>query len=369
MAGSAGGAVRFDAFMDDALYGLSGFYVRGGRPAARDGDFATSVELGSLFARCVAGYLDRVWHELGKPDPFVVVEGGAGRGTLCCDVLQNVSACRRAVQYVMVERVERQRAEALERVEALGADLPVTALADLPTGPIVGVVLVNELLDNLPFRLLERAETGWHEVHIQHSQIATGASRTDECDGASERQQLQAAAGPAAEVLLEAPTEAAVMADALAPDAEPGARVPLQLKAAVWVRRALRLLEHGRLLVFDYGVPATAELAARPVSEWLRTYRTHRRGYDPLADPGSADITCEVAFDQLPPGGSLVTQVDWLAGAGIDDMTAAARSRWQRSRANPTADSLAAQALLDEAAALTDPIGMGAFWAAEWRTG
>ena len=360
---------RFDQFMDDALYGQSGFYVRGGRPAVLGGDFATAAELGSLFARCVAGYLDTVWHELGQPDPFVIVEGGAGRGTLCRDVLQNVSACRRAVQYVMVERVERQRAEALERVEALGADVPVTALADLPTGPLVGVVLANELLDNLPFRLLERSETGWREVHIQHSQIATGPSRTEECDGASERQQPPAAAGSAAEVLLEAPPEAAAMADALVPDAVPRARVPLQLKAAVWIRRALRLLRRGRVLVFDYGVPTTAELAARPVSEWLRTYRAHRRGHDPLGDPGSTDITCEVAFDQLPPDASLVTQADWLAGAGIDDMTATARSLWQRSRADPTADALAARTLLDEAAALTDPNGIGAFWAVEWRAG
>ena len=138
----------------------------------------------------------------------------------------------------MVERVAHQRTEALERAEALGADVQVTALADLPAGPLTGVVLANELLDNLPFRLLERSEAGWHEVHVSP--------------------------GDSAEMLTPAPADAAAMADALVPHAEPGARVPLQLKAAVWVRRALRLLERGRLLVFDYGVTTTAELAARP---------------------------------------------------------------------------------------------------------
>lgn len=335
--------MRFDEYIDEALYGASGFYVQGGRPAVRGGDFATSVELGSLFARCVAAYLDRAWDELGRPDPFVVVEGGSGRGTLCCDVLRNVSACRRAVQFVVVERVERQRVEALERVGALGADLPVTALADLPANPLVGVVIANELLDNLPFRLLERSKSGWHEVHVS--------------------------AGDSSEVLMPAPADAAAMADALAPDAAPGARVPLQLKAAVWVRRALRLLERGRLLIFDYGVPRTAELAQRPQSEWLRTYRSQGRGYDPLHAPGTVDITCDVAFDQLPPGATLSTQAAWLAAAGIESMTAQARARWQRSRSDPTAETLAARTLLDEAAALTDPNGMGAFRAAEWRIG
>ena len=343
MSGLAGGTVRFDAFMEDALYGPSGFYVRGGRPAARDGDFATSVELGSLFAQCVAGYLDRVWHELGRPDPFVIVEGGAGRGALCRQVLQHAGECRQSLRYVMVERVDRQRAEALDQVEALGSDVPVTALADLPTGRLNGVMLANELLDNLPFRLLERSTNGWQEVHVQPVDSS--------------------------EVLLDAPVDAATMADVLAPDSVPGARVPLQLKAAVWVRRALRLLERGRLLVFDYGVPTTAELAARPATEWLRTYRSQRRGQDPLHHPGSADITCDVALDQLPPGATLTPQADWLTSAGIGGMTAAARSLWQRSRANPTAEALAARTLLDEAGTLTDPDGMGAFWAAEWHTG
>ena len=331
---------RFDQFMDEALYGPSGFYVRGGRPAAQGGDFATSVELGTLFAQCVAAYLDRAWHELGRPDPFLVVEGGAGRGTLCRDVLAHVETCSDALRYVMVERVARQRDEALE---AIGGSERVDAAADLPAGPFVGVVLANELLDNLPFRLLERSTTGWREVHVSPADSS--------------------------EVLTPAPADAAAMADALVPDAVAGERVPLQLKAAVWVRRALRLLERGRLLVFDYGVPRTAELAARPATEWLRTYRAHRRGHDPLANPGAADITCEVAFDQLPPGATLTSQADWLAAAGIDDITATARNLWQRSRAEPDAKALAARTLLDEAAALTDPDGMGAFWTAEWRAG
>ena len=334
---------RFDEFMDEALYGASGFYVRGGRPAARGGDFATSPELGTLFARCIAGYLDRAWDELGKPDPFVVVEGGAGRGTLCRDVLGQVAACRDAVRYVIVERVDSQRDDALARIADAGESERVRAASDLPAGPLVGVVLANELLDNLPFRLLERSETGWQEVHV--------------------------APEGAVEVLRDAPADAAAMAEVMAPDAAPGARVPLQLKAAVWVRRALRALERGRLLTFDYGVRRTADLAARPTSEWLRTYRSQRRGRDPLDAPGSADITCDVAFDQLPPGATLSIQAEWLAAAGIDSMTADARALWQRKRSKPTAEALAARTLLDEAAALTDRDGMGAFWVGEWRVG
>ena len=353
-------AARFDEYMDEALYGAAGFYTRGGQPGSRDGDFATSVELGSLFGRCIAGYLDRAWHELGRPDPFVVIEGGAGRGTLCAQVLRHAEDCRGAMRYVMVERVERQRDEALTTIRDLDLELcpPVIATSDLPVGPLVGVVLANELLDNLPFRLLERSHDGWQEVYVELAESATGAPTDVD---------VQDAAGIVTEVLPEAPADAAAMATALAPDAEMGARIPLQLKAAVWTRRALSLLSNGRVLIFDYGIRATAELAERPQSDWLRTYRSQRRGHNPLRAPGSADITCEVAFDQLPPGAMLFSQADWLTAAGIDELTADARALWQRHRSSPTAEALAARALLEEAAALTDPAGMGAFWAAEWH--
>ena len=40
----------------------------------------TSVETGSLFGAMVAEALDREWDALGQPDPFVVIEAGAGNG-------------------------------------------------------------------------------------------------------------------------------------------------------------------------------------------------------------------------------------------------------------------------------------------------
>ncbi len=346
--------MRFDEYMDAALYGASGFYERGGRPAVRrrDGDFATSVELGTLFARCIASYLERTWHELGRPDPFFVVEGGAGTGTLCLNVLQQVESCNAdllaALTYVMVERVAAKRRVAEARiVEAKPTSWPQLAVAvpdlpDLSRGPMAGVVIANELLDNLPVRLLERSKDSWREVHVKQ----VGSVWV--------------------EVLHPAAADAANAASALAPSAATGVRIPLQLRAAVWIRRAMRLLSRGRVLVFDYGVHRTAELATRPQAEWLRTYKSHRRGSDVLRDPGSTDITCEVAFDQLPSGATLRPQAQWLTAAGIDAMTARARSIWLRCRSKPTAETLAARALLDEAASLTDPRGMGAFQVAEW---
>ncbi|HEX9505552.1 MAG TPA: SAM-dependent methyltransferase, partial [Acidimicrobiia bacterium] len=168
------GPIAFDEFVDVALYGEDGFFSRA-RGAGRAGrDFVTSPEIGPLYGALVARALDGWWNELECPDPFFVVEAGAGRGRLATDVLTAVPACAPALRYVLGERSARLRDAqrdllALEPFEdALGPVIPgdedlaaipvtglgpiTTALGELPAIALTGVVLANELLDNLPFR-------------------------------------------------------------------------------------------------------------------------------------------------------------------------------------------------------------------------
>ena len=50
-------------------------------------------------------------------------------------------------------------------------------------------------------------------------------------------------------------------------------------------------------------------------------------------------------------------------------MTDWARKQWQSSLPSPDAAAVAARSVLDEAATLTDPEGLGGFLVAEWRVG
>ena len=68
-------------FMDLALYGPQGWTPSTPGRLARAISW-TSPEVGPLFGAVLARYLDAVWARIGRPDPFTVVEAGAGPGTL-----------------------------------------------------------------------------------------------------------------------------------------------------------------------------------------------------------------------------------------------------------------------------------------------
>ena len=261
----------------------------------------------------LARAIDTWWEELGSPDPLTVVEAGAGRGALRAAVTK---ACRAPLQYVAVERSSALR--------------PEGSVAALPQEPFVGVVVANELLDNLPFGLLERTVEGWAEVRVD-----------------------------------EGLREVLVPADGPSIDAPVGARVPLQRAAAVWVETALGLVRAGRVVVFDYA-DTTASMARRPWTDWVRTYRGHGRGGHPLADLGTQDVTCEVAVDQLPAPTSNRPQAEFLQSHGMDELVDEARRAWQERAHVGDLQALVSRSRVSEGAVLTDPAGLGAFRALEW---
>ena len=80
-------AAPFDEVIELALYDPVDGFFGGGRARAGGRDFLTSPEVGPLFGAVIARALDAWWDELGRPDPFTVVEAAAGAGTLARAVL------------------------------------------------------------------------------------------------------------------------------------------------------------------------------------------------------------------------------------------------------------------------------------------
>jgi SAM-dependent MidA family methyltransferase len=324
---AAGGAIRFDEFMRIALYGEHGFYTTGGQ-AGRRGDFITSPEVGPLFGTVLARWIDAEWRRLGGPGDFTIVECGAGPGTLARSVLSAAPQWRD--HYVAVELSATQRQK-----HPVGVRSPLGMPSD---GPLNGVIIANELLDNLPFRL-GVFDGGWREVTVSLGRDSNLVETTIAADPAW---------------------------DWLPATASHGARVPIQDEASQWVADARQTLRQGIVIAFDYCTTTTAELAGRQWREWLRTFRAHGRGDHYLREPGTQDITAQVCLDQLPSPQVVDVQSDFLRRWGIDDLVTEGRLAWAAAAARPDLAAMTMRSRAREAEALLDATGLGAFAVASW---
>jgi len=366
------GPLPYDEVIDAALYHpVHGFYQRGGAAGRRHGDFITSPEIGPLFGAVLARALDAWWTELGEPDPYVVVDVGAGVGTLARAISAAEPACLGALTYLLVERSATLRAshgahlalstpafafgphvppaEADSDTSVRGTGPRFVSLDTMPALSFVGVVLANELLDNLPFRLAQRGPSGWLEVRVDLA---------DDDTTLVERR-------------VSPPDDVVALVDHLVPDAPDGARVPIESHAAAWLRDVLGQIERGRVIVIDYA-SRTTHVAMRPTSEWLRTYRGHDRGDAPLDALGTQDITVDLCVDQLervrPPDHDR-DQADFLRAHGLAELVEEGKQIWRERATIGDLESIRGRSRVSEAEALTDPTGLGAFRVLEWRVG
>lgn len=319
--------VRFDEWVDHCLYDpVTGFYGAGHGRSGRRGDFLTSPEVGPLFGAVLARALDHWWDELGQPARFPVVDAGSGPGTLLKAL--ELAAPRCAAAWTL-----------------RAADVAPGMTPDL--GDVTGgVVVANELLDNLPFRVFEPVSEIVGRGEGPSSFVEVFVERAG--DGATAVEVLvPSSAGPP--LPREPPIDG---------------RFPVVEVAAGWVADAL---DRGpaRLVAFDYGTRTTAELAAR--GGWLRTYRRHERGADPLLEPGHWDITTDVPFDQLPAPTRLEPQVSFLERFGIHRLVEEGRTIWREKAARPDLAAMRMRSRVREADALLDPGGLGGWLVATWE--
>jgi SAM-dependent MidA family methyltransferase len=315
------GPMPFARFMELALYHAEhGYYGGAGDPAGpgsgpgRDADFLTAPEGHPIFGWAMARRLERLWDELGRPDPFVVREHGAGRGALALGILGGLrrasSPLLGAIRYQAID-VSPRAARAFRAAIEAGGFSSFVEPAD--TRPAAGAVIANELLDAFP-------------VH----QVVGGA------DGEL-LERFVTIAEPAANLAftLAAPSTAA-LAERLAAEGialAPGHVAEVCLAIDGWVATATQPLDRGLLVVIDYGAPA-GELYAPTRGSTLRAYHRHRVHADPLAAVGRQDLTAHVdltALERAARAAALIprtatTQARYLADLGLGELLVSLQS-------------------------------------------
>lgn len=323
------GPMPFERFMEIALYDSEGFFGGSTLRSQRGGDFLTSPEVSRLFGETLARYVEMVRAEIGEP--FLLVEVASGSGSLLRPLLETMD-----VEAVAVE-VSPPAREALTGLADVRSELPRS---------IRGVVIANELLDNMPVVLTQRTESGWRERWVG----ADGADLTfvDANPRPDVLEWLNQYAGPV----------------------EDGGWVEVQLVAREWVSDVLGRLEAGALLLIDYG--DTAEnLLSRRKDGTLRTYRSHHLGPHPLDEPGQTDITSDVNFTallDLDPSATLMRQDDFLGTLGLRDrLSELRREELEAARSGDEVERLRLRTLKTEAETLLHPRGLGDFRVLEVR--
>ena len=84
------GPISFCDFMEMALYYPDlGYYTSANDKIGKNGDFYTSPYLTNVFGQVIAKQLEEMWHLTGRND-FTIVEYGAGMGSLCIDLLEQL---------------------------------------------------------------------------------------------------------------------------------------------------------------------------------------------------------------------------------------------------------------------------------------
>lgn len=284
----------------EALYGPDGFFLR---EAPRE-HFRTSVLTSPVFAAAVhrlAGVVDLA---LGRPDPFDLVDLGAGRGELL---------------HALPDVPTRWRLTAVER--AGDPEAPFRWLPEVP--PLTGLLLANEWLDAVPV-----------DVLFDDRVVEVGAGG-DERLGAP-------ASGPALEWVRQWWPH--------------GRRVEVGAsRDAAWSAAAGQV-QRGLAVAVDYGHALGDRTTWGDRRPTLTGYRNGRQ-VAPLPD-GSCDLTAHVALDSAAAatGSSLRTQRAALLHLGVD----AALPARELSRSDPR-EYLRRLQEANGAATLLDPRGLGSF--------
>lgn len=343
---ASSGPITFARFMELALYDPTGGYYRSeaARPG-REGDFLTAPETHPIFGAALAHVLAEVWERLGRPDPFVVREHGAGIGSLVLAVLDRLERDRsdlaEAMRFDPVEIEPRRREAFAQRLAAAGRSAALLRVEAADGAlPIVGAVLGNEILDALPTHRVVQRDGSLREVLV----------------GLDDEQFVD----------VEAPPSTPGLADRLAADRvslADGQRAEVCLEVDAWMAAAAGGLDRGILLLIDYGYPAARLYdPVRRRDGTLRAYVRQRVHDDPYRHVGRQDLTAHVdvtAVERAALAAGLThlgttTQAEFLIGAGAEALL-------QEIQADPATTLEAYLAVRSAVMRLLDPAAMGRF--------
>lgn len=316
---SRSGPIPFARFMELALYHPQfGYYVRPADGPATErigwsGDFYTSSDVHPLLGQALCRQARQIDELLDRPDPFTVVEMGAGKGLLA---RQFLSSCGREsasfanrLRYVLIERSpamrEQQRRNLAPYLNPPARVSWVSGLSDLPDASLVGLFLSNELVDAFPVHRIEIVGGEPREIHVDYRD------------------------GRFVEYLFPPSTpEIETHLRRLGADLPDGYRTEINLEALRWIKDVARVMGRGIVITIDYGHSAQDLYAPERRRGTFLCYYHQMASEDPYIRVGEQDMTAHVDFTSLATAGEeaglrvagFTNQMSFLISLGAEHM-------------------------------------------------
>ncbi len=280
---NAHGPVSFRWFMDKALYHPElGYYTAGKRQIGKRGDYFTNVCVGRIYGDLIGKQIEQMWHHLGAPSPFAVVEQGAHHGQFAHDLLTWLHSfspdCYEAVRYWFIEphpALAKQQQETCEAWPKKKLNW-IEKLETLDAGSIQGVHFSNELIDAFPVHLVTWIGGQWMENFVDCRNGKFTYVYTPPSTPMLERQ------------LTRLPTSL--------PD---GYQTEVNTAALRWIADLSHALFRGYVLAVDYGFPRSEYYHPDRKTGTINCYASHQTFDNPFKKIGLADITAHVEWTSL----------------------------------------------------------------------
>ncbi|XP_044732538.1 protein arginine methyltransferase NDUFAF7 homolog, mitochondrial [Chrysoperla carnea] len=297
------GPITVADYMKEVLTNPSLGYYMNRDVFGERGDFVTSPEMGQMFGELIAVWFISELEKIGDPTPLQIIELGPGRGTLAADVLRvfrhiqkdrypfislhlvEVSPYMREIQAKTLRvslneeySIQHNTKTNSSNIEVNHSKTGVTpdglyvywydSIEDVPKN--FSILVAHEFFDVLPIHKIKKTANGWREILIDYSE---------------KDKQFKYVLSPTATAI-----SSSKLIDELHED-----RNEFEISP-----KALTIIEHiasrfendgGIGLIVDYGHMGDKR-------DTFRAYKKHKQ-YNPLLNPGTADLTADVDFKQL----------------------------------------------------------------------
>ncbi len=155
-----GWKMYFSEYMTQWLYGEEGYYKEF-KDIGKKGDFYTAVSASSFFGASIANHFYRLLKEEKADKNGWLIEIGAHKGYLLCDMIQWLYTCDatlvKTLKFGIVERQPEVRKVQLAYIkERFGEDISITHFNDISEVKVdYAFVVANEIFDAFPCELLK----------------------------------------------------------------------------------------------------------------------------------------------------------------------------------------------------------------------